>query len=101
IQPKGVDENNQAISPVGKTIKSIFPYYLESDRLGGQKRDQPLEVEKLTIDDLEAAIMDVRSNADRIYKEIYEEFSYAADIRRQTQRLTNLCIKIRKKRSAN
>src|SRR5690625_704830 len=46
IQPKGVDENNQAISPVGKTIKSIFPYYLESDRLGGQKRDQPLEVEK-------------------------------------------------------
>ena len=85
IQPKGVDENNQAISPVGKTIKSIFPYYLESDRLGGQKRDQPLEVEKLTIDDLEAAIMDVRSNADRIYKEIYEEFSYAADIRRQVQ----------------
>src|SRR5690625_905108 len=64
IQPKGVDENNQAISPVGKTIKSIFPYYLESDRLGGQKRDQPLEVEKLTIDDLEAAIMDVRSNAE-------------------------------------
>jgi len=58
---------------------------LESDRLGGQKRDQPLEVEKLTIDDLEAAIMDVRSNADRIYKEIYEEFSYAADIRRQIQ----------------
>src|SRR5690625_3682622 len=85
IQPKGVDENNQAISPVGKTIKSIFPYYLESDRLGGQKRDQPLEVEKLTIDDLEAAILDVRSNADRIYKEIYEEFSYAADIRRQVQ----------------
>src|SRR5699024_1109612 len=35
--------------------------------------------------DLEAAIMDVRSNADRIYKEIYEELSYAADIRRQVQ----------------
>lgn len=38
VQPKGVDENNQAINPVGKTIKSIFPYYLESSRIGGPKK---------------------------------------------------------------
>src|SRR5699024_9297228 len=36
VQPKGVDENNEAILPVGKTIKSIFPFYLEATRLGGQ-----------------------------------------------------------------
>lgn len=85
IQPKGVDENNQAISPVGKTIKSIFPYYLHTSRLGGPKRKQPLEIEKLTIDDLEAAITDVRSNADRIYREIFEEFSYITDTLRSVQ----------------
>src|SRR5699024_8771703 len=85
IQPKGVDEHHQAVNPVGKAIKSIFPSYLEYSRLGGPKRKKPLEVEQLTIDDLEAAITDVRSNADRIYKEIYDEFSYASDIRREVQ----------------
>src|SRR5699024_10122520 len=70
IQPKGVDENNQAVRPVGKTIKSIFPYYLDRSRLGGPERRKALEVEELMLDDLEAAILDVRSNADRVYKEI-------------------------------
>src|SRR5699024_6696350 len=70
VQPKGIDENNEAILPVGKTIKSLFPFYLESTRLGGPKRPDPLTVEELTIRDLEAAVMDARSNADRIYKEI-------------------------------
>src|SRR5699024_3691051 len=32
IQPKGMDEKKQAVSPVGKTIKSIFPYYMERNR---------------------------------------------------------------------
>ncbi|QQK76858.1 sulfate adenylyltransferase [Salicibibacter cibarius] len=85
IQPKGVDENNLAVSPVGKTIKSIFPYYLNRSRLGGPERSHPLEAGKLTIDDLEAAILDVRSNADRIYKEIFDEFSYVTDTLRSTQ----------------
>src|SRR5690606_4481247 len=44
VQPKGVDINNQAIAPVGKTIKSIFPYYLHTSRIGGTKRNQPLAV---------------------------------------------------------
>lgn len=85
IQPKGVDENNQAVSPVGKTIKSLFPYYLYRSRLGGVERGKPLEVEQLTIDDLVTAITDVRENADRIYKEIYEEFSDVTDMTRAVQ----------------
>lgn len=85
IQPKGVDENNQAVRPVGKTIKSIFPYYLDRSRLGGPERRKALEVEELTLDDLEAAILDVRSNADRVYKEIFEEFSHVSDTLRSTQ----------------
>lgn len=85
VQPKGVDENNQAISPVGKTIKSIFPYYLTRKGIGGPERQTPLNVEELTIEDLEYAIKDVRENADRIYKEIFNEFSYVSDTLRTTQ----------------
>lgn len=85
VQPKGVDENYQAINPVGKTIKSIFPYYLTRTGIGGPKRSNPLEVEQLTIEDLENAIKDVRSNADRIYKDIFQEFSYVTDTLRSTQ----------------
>src|SRR5699024_4119850 len=85
VQPKGVDENNQAISPVGKTIKSIFPYYLTRSKIGGPKRKTPLKVEELTIEDLEAVITDARENADRIYKEIYNEFSSVSDTLRSVQ----------------
>ncbi|OZU87551.1 sulfate adenylyltransferase [Virgibacillus indicus] len=85
VQPKGIDANNQAVSPVGKTIKSLFPYYLETSGLGGSKRNNPLDVEKLTIEDLETAIRDVRANADRVYKEIFDEFSYVTDTLRTAQ----------------
>lgn len=85
VQPKGVDETGQAINPVGKTIKSIFPYYLHSKGIGGQKRKEPLKVEELTIEDLELAIRDVRENADKVYKEIFEEFSYVTDHFRSVQ----------------
>src|SRR5699024_6891055 len=85
IQPKGMDEKNQAVSPVGKTIKSIFPYYLERNRLGGDKREKSLQVEDLTNDHLVTAMMDVREHADRIYKDIYEEFSYVTDMNRTVQ----------------
>lgn len=85
IQPKGVDANNNTINPVGATIKSMFPFYLTATRLGGRHRDKPLTPEELTDRDFEAAHMDVRSNADRIYKEIYEQFSYAGDVNRDLQ----------------
>ncbi|HAM80605.1 MAG TPA: sulfate adenylyltransferase [Ornithinibacillus sp.] len=85
VQPKGVDENGLAINPVGKTIKSIFPYYLENTGIGGPKRRSPLEVEQLSIEDLEAVITDVRNNADLVYKGIFEEFSYVTDNLRNVQ----------------
>lgn len=85
IQPKGVDEHHEAMSPVGKTIKAMFPQYLEYTRIGGPKREQPLRPEDLTKHDLEAAVLDARLNADRVYKEISEEFNALADTNRDLQ----------------
>ena len=86
VQPKGLDENNESISSVGNTIKSIFPFYLKTSRLGGPERKTPLEVEELSIRDLEAVMMDVRANAHKIYEGIAEEVSYLTDINRSIQR---------------
>lgn len=85
VQPKGTDENNEATLPIGKTISSIFPYYKEYYQIGGMKRAQALEFEQLTIEDLEYAIRDARENADKIYRDIYAEFSYATDLNRHVQ----------------
>ncbi|WP_339253733.1 sulfate adenylyltransferase [Sporosarcina sp. FSL W8-0480] len=85
VQPKGLDEFESSITPVGKTIKSMFPFYLNRTRLGGMKRKTPLTVEELTNFDLEAANLDVRSNADRIYREIFEEYSSIGDSNRNMQ----------------
>ncbi|MFK4998528.1 sulfate adenylyltransferase [Bacillus sp. N9] len=85
VQPKGLDENDSAILPVGKTIKSMFPYYLERTRLGGRKRNTPLAIEELTNYDLEMANLDARANADRIYREIFEEYSKVGDTNRNLQ----------------
>ncbi|MDW0117645.1 sulfate adenylyltransferase [Sporosarcina thermotolerans] len=85
VQPKGLDEFENSISPVGKTIKSMFPFYLNQTRLGGMKRKTPLTVEELTNFDLEAANLDVRANADRIYREIFEEYSSVGDTNRNMQ----------------
>lgn len=85
VQPKGIDDDGEAISPVGKTIKSMFPFYLERMQIGGQKRVQPLTVEQLTRVDLETVNLDVRTNADRIYREVFEEFSKVGDVNRSLQ----------------
>ncbi|WP_246231632.1 sulfate adenylyltransferase [Sporosarcina jiandibaonis] len=85
VQPKGLDENDVSISPVGKTIKSMFPFYLDRVRLGGRKRATPLTVEELTNLDLENVNLDVRSNADRIYREVFEEFTNVGDTNRNLQ----------------
>ncbi|NLI72606.1 MAG: sulfate adenylyltransferase, partial [Bacteroidales bacterium] len=53
--------------------------------IGGYKRAEPLDVTKLTIDDLTSAVKDARENADRIYREIFNEFSYATDLNRNVQ----------------
>lgn len=85
VQPKGVDVDGEAMSPVGKTIKSMFPFYLERMQLGGQKRVQPLAVDQLTNVDLETVNLDVRTNADRVYREVFEEFSNVGDVNRSLQ----------------
>lgn len=85
VQPKGLDENDETTLPVGKTIKKVFPYYLNSYNLGGRKRDVPLQPEELTNRDLEAAALDVRTNADKVYKDVSEEFNNAGDINRNLQ----------------
>ncbi|MDS9473108.1 sulfate adenylyltransferase [Sporosarcina pasteurii] len=85
VQPKGLDEEGNSVSPVGKTIKSMFPFYLERTSLGGRKRPVPLTVEELTNIDLETVNLDVRANADRIYQEIFEEFSRVGDVNRGLQ----------------
>src|SRR5699024_7216395 len=85
IQPKGIDESEEAISPVGKTIKSLFPFYMKSSRIGGELLEVPREVEQLDIRDLKAAMLDVRSNADSIYSDVYESFSFNADTNRSVQ----------------
>lgn len=85
VQPKGTDANNEATLPVGKTVSSIFPYYTKRHNIGGMERSNELEVEQLTIEDLELAIRDVRENADKIYREIFAEFSYATDLNRHIQ----------------
>src|SRR5699024_10091093 len=85
VQPKGTDENNEATLPVGKTISSIFPYYREHYTVGGMKRKNPINFEQLTIEDLELAIRDARENADKIYRDIYAEFSYVTDLNRHVQ----------------
>lgn len=85
IQPKGVDEHGESTLPVSKTIKSVFPYYLERMRLGGPKRSKPLSDEELTREDLEIANLDVRENAHKIYQGIFEEYSFLSDINRNLQ----------------
>ncbi|MEK3936596.1 sulfate adenylyltransferase [Sporosarcina sp. FSL W7-1349] len=85
IQPKGLDVNESAISPVGKTIKSMFPFYLERTRLGGALRKTPLTVEDLTNLDLEMVNLDVRANADRVYQDIFDEYSNVGDTNRNLQ----------------
>lgn len=82
IQPKGRDENKETILPVGKIIKSMFPFYLTHTRLGGPKRETPLKEAALTNADLELVLLDVRTNSDLIYKQTYEEYANAADVNR-------------------
>src|SRR5690625_3207112 len=74
VQPKGVDEHNEAIQPAGNVVKSMFPYYLEYNRLGGTKRATPLKPEELTLSDLERASFDARDFAGTIYDDIYKEY---------------------------
>src|SRR5699024_9134878 len=77
--------SKNAILPVGKTIKSIFPLYVDQNRLGGPKRPDSLTADELTNRDLEAAVLDVRTNALRVYSGVFEEYSYLGDTNKNLQ----------------
>lgn len=85
VQPKGVDDNYQATLPVGKVVKSMYPYYTHYTRLGGKKRDHPLDVDSLNVRDLEAATLDARHHATDIYADVYSEYSSLLDHNRNLQ----------------
>lgn len=85
VQPKGVDDSYQATLPVGKVVKSMYPYYTHYTRLGGKKRDQPLDVDSLNVRDLEAATLDARHHATDIYADVYSEYSSLLDHNRNLQ----------------
>ncbi|MFA5606882.1 MAG: hypothetical protein WDA07_06805 [Leucobacter sp.] len=87
VQPKGTDSDGVAVAqPVGKIIKSMFPYYLDYTGLGGLARSTPLRVEDLTVADLEAAVRDVREHAGLVYEDIYNEYAQVLDRDRSMQR---------------
>lgn len=79
VQPKGLNDDGHGTMPVGKAVTGIFPWYLERSRLAGPKRAVPLTSDELTVRDLEAANLDVRANAARIYAEVYREYCDFAD----------------------
>lgn len=79
VQPKGVDADGMATLPVGKVVQSMFPYYSEHTCLGGPLRAEALGQDELTTRDLEAASLDARANATRVYHDIYKEYCILAD----------------------
>lgn len=87
IQPKGLDEHGQSISPIGNTIQSTFPFYMSHLSLGNHPRTTVLKKENLTPDDLEIVNKDVRENADKIYKDIFDLYAHLGDINRNLQPL--------------
>lgn len=86
VQPKGTDEKDEAMRPVGKTIKSLFPFYMNASRLGGEPGSgEQVEPEELSLRDLRSVMLDVRGNADKIYSDISESFTFNADTNRTLQ----------------
>src|SRR5690625_2487145 len=63
----------------------MFPSYLELNALGSRKRCTPLTLEELTNTELETDNIDVRLNADRIYRDVFEEYSSVGDVNRNRQ----------------
>jgi len=82
IQPKGVGPDGKALKAPGDTVKGLFPYYLTHHRLGGYPRKEPLDPKAMTLLDLEAALLDARENAGRIYDDIYNEITHFFDVSR-------------------
>lgn len=85
VQPKGLNPEGESVTPAGKIIASMFPFYLTHKSIGGHKRETPLDPEQLTPADLYACIEDVRKNGDLIYKQTYEEYALSADLNQEVR----------------
>lgn len=86
VQPKGVNDEGESVTPAGNIIKSMFPFYLTHKGIGGPKRETPLNPDDLTREDLEAAILSVRNDGDKIYTDTANEYARAADINHDVRR---------------
>lgn len=82
IQPKGVGPDGKALKAPGDTVKGLFPFYVSHYRLGGYPRREKLDPSKMTIRDLEAALLDARESGSRIYEDIYNEITHFFDVSR-------------------
>src|SRR5690625_1857319 len=85
VQPKGLNPEGESVTPAGKIIASMFPFYITHESIGGRKRETPLDPDTLTPDDLYRCILDVRRNGDLIYKQTYEEFARTADLNHEVR----------------
>lgn len=82
IQPKGVGPDGKALKGPGDTVNGLFPFYVSHYRLGGYPRKERLDPAKMTLQDLETALLDARENASRIYDDIYNEMTHFFDVSR-------------------
>src|SRR5699024_7195744 len=86
VQPQGTDEKGEAMRPVGKTIRSVFPFYMNASRLGGEPGSgEQVEPEAWSLCDVRSVMLDVRGNADKIYSDISESLTFNADTNRTLQ----------------
>jgi len=85
VQPKGLNPEGESVTPAGKIIASMFPFYITHESIGGRKRETPLDPDTLTPDDLYRCILDVRRNGDSIYKGTYEEYAHSADLNQKVR----------------
>lgn len=79
VQPKGVNDDGESTIPVGSIVQKMYPYYDTHTRLGGPPRRVPLNAADMTVHDLEAASIDARTNAHRIYDDISRAYNHVAD----------------------
>src|SRR5690625_6763644 len=52
VQPKGLNPEGESVTPAGKIIASMVPFYITHESIGGRKRETPLDPDTLTPDDL-------------------------------------------------
>lgn len=86
VQPKGLNADANGTLHTGKVIKSLYPFYINNTGLGGTKLPHSLDINTLTANDLAVASLDARSNASKVYSDIYNEYALLLDHNYSVQR---------------